>query len=114
MYTSGLKQVTRDPAKFTDGINCAICGKQHSFDKCLILLNIPFLKKHFIAYCIQMNKTQKLMVTLIHSVDASWGVTDINNDDDTDDTDDDDDDNNNNDDDDSTTDNDTDFQGEEE
>ena len=102
MYTSSLKKITRDPAKFTDGMNCAVCGKQHTFDKCPILLNIPLLKKHFINYCIQMNKTQKLMVASIHSIDANWGVTNINN--------------NNDDDDDSseTTDNDADFQGEEE
>ena len=104
MYKSGLKQVTRDPAKFTNGMNCAVCGKQHTFDKCPILLNIPFLKKHFIIYCIQMNKTQKLMVASIHSVDTNWGVTDINNDDD----------NDNDDDSSATTDNDADFQGEEE
>ena len=107
MNTSGLKQVTRDPAKFTDGMNCAVCGKQHSFDKCPILLNIPFLRKHFIAYCIQMTKIQKQMVASIQSVDATWGVTDISNDDDTDDDD-------NNDDDNSNTNNDADFQEEEE
>ena len=103
MYESGLKQVTRDAAKFTDGMNCAVCGKQHTFDKCPILMNIPLLKKHFINYCIQMNKTQKLMVASIHSIDANWGVIDINNDDDDDD-----------DDSSETTDNDADFQGEEE
>ena len=48
-----------------------------------------------------MNKTQKLMVASILSVDANWGVTDINNNDDDDDSSD-------------TTDYDADFQGEEE
>ena len=92
MYTSGLKQVTKDPSKFTDGMKCAVCGRQHSFEKCPILLNIPFLQKHFINYCIQMNKVQKQMVTSIQKVDATWGVTasdddssdgdDVSNDDD--------------------------------
>ena len=84
MYTCGLKQVTRNPSKFTDGMKCAVCGEQHSFDKCPILLDIPFLRKHFINYYIQMNKIQKLMVASIHSVDASWGINDDshNNDDD--------------------------------
>ena len=90
-----------------DGMNCAVCGKQPTFDKCPILLNIPFLKRYFINYCIQMNKTQKLMVALIYSVDAQWGLTDVNNN------------NNNNDDDNNdisseTTNDDADFQGEEE
>ena len=105
MYTSGLKQVTKDPSKFTDGMNCAVCGKQHSFDKCPILLNIPFLQKHFINYCMQMNKIQKQMVTAIQKVDATWGVT-ASDDDDSDDDDGHNDEVSNNDE--------TDFQGEEE
>ena len=80
MYTSGLKQITKDPFKFTDGMKCAVCGKQHSFEKCPILLNIPFLQKHFINYCIQMNKVQKLMVASIQKVDATWGVPDSSDD----------------------------------
>ena len=95
MYTCGLKQVTKNPSKFTDGMKCAVCGKQHSFEKCPILLNIPFLQKHFINYCIQMNKVQKQMVTSIQKVDATWGVTDYE-DDSTDDNDVDGDDNSNN------------------
>ena len=59
MYTAGLRQVTKNPTKSADGMNCAVCHEPHSFEKCPILLNIPFLKKHFIAYCLQMNRTQK-------------------------------------------------------
>ena len=55
------------------------------FDKCLILLNILFLKKHFIAYCLQMNRTQKHMVASIYSIGATWSVADLNIDDDDDD-----------------------------
>ena len=65
-------------------------------------MNIPLLKKHFINYCIQMNKTQKLMVASIHSIDANWGVPELNNDDDDDDISS------------ANTDNDADFQAEEE
>ena len=105
MYTSGLKQVTKDPSKFTDGMKCAVCGKQHSFEKCPILSNIPFLQKYFINYCIQMNKVQKLMVASIQKIDATWGVMDYV-DDSTDDNDVDDNDDSNN--------NEADFQEEEE
>ena len=87
MYKAGIRQVIKDPAKFTDGMSCAVCHKPHPFDKCPILLNILFLKKHFIAYCLQMNRTQKQMVASIHSIDATWGVDDLNidaNDDDDD------------------------------
>ena len=107
MYTAGLRQVTRDPVKFTDGMSCAVYHKPHPFDKCPILLNIPFLKKHFIAYCLQMNRTQKQMVASIHSIDATWGVADLNLDDN-------DGDNNNDDSSETNTDNDADFQEEEE
>ena len=84
--------MTKDPAKFTDGRSCAVCHEPHSFDKCPVLLNIPFLKKHFIAYCLQMNRTQKQMIASIHTVDATWGVHDDGDDFDDDDDDDNDDD----------------------
>ena len=57
IYKAGIWQVTKDPTKFTDVMRCAVCHQPHSFDKCPILLNIPFLKKNFIAYCLQMNRT---------------------------------------------------------
>ena len=91
MYQAGLRQVTRSPTKFADGMKCAVCGKPHPFDKCPILNDIPLLKKHFIAYCLQMNRTQKLMTEKIHKMDATWGVVD--DDDDNDDVNDDDDNN---------------------
>ena len=67
-------------------MSCAICHQPHSFDKCPILNDIPYIKKHFISYCLQMNKTQKQMLAAIHSIDATWG-TSTNNDDDNDDND---------------------------
>ena len=48
-------------------------------------------RKHFIAYCLQMNRTQKQITASIHQVDASWGVHDddvVVDDDDDDDSDD--------------------------
>ena len=105
MYTAGIRQITKSPTKFTDGMKCAVCHKPHSFEKCPILLNIPLLKKHFIAYCLAMNRTQNQMVASIQKIDATWG-----NDDNDDDNDDDDDDNDDHHDDN----NDPDFQGEEE
>ena len=86
MYKAGIRLIKKDPTKFTDGMKCAICHKQHSFDKCPILNDIPFLKKHFIGYCLQMNKTQRQMVAAIYSIDATWGTRDDDDDDDDDDT----------------------------
>ena len=80
IYTAGLRAVTKDVTKFIDGMNCAICHKLHSFDQCPILNDIPYIKKHFISYCLLMNKTQKQMVAAMHRIDASLG-TNINNDD---------------------------------
>ena len=74
-------------------MNCDVCHEPHSFEKCPILLNILFLKKHCIAYCLQMNRTQKQMIASIYTVDATWGVH--NNDVDNNDVDDDDDDDDN-------------------
>ena len=95
MYKTGIRQVTKDLAKFTDGMSYAVCHNPHPFDKCPILLNILFLKKNFITYCLQMNRTQKHMVASIHSIDATQGVdnlnVDANNNEDDDDDDDDDD-----------------------
>ena len=51
-----------------------VCHEPHSFEKCPVLLNIPFLKKHFIAYCLQINRTQKQMIASVYTVDATWGV----------------------------------------
>ena len=84
MYTAGLRAPKKDVIKFTDGTKCAICHKPYSFDQCPILNDIPYIKKHFISYCLLMNKTQKQMLVAIHHIDATWGA-DINNDDDDDD-----------------------------
>ena len=110
-YQAGLRKVTKDVTKFTDGMKCAICHQPHTFEKCPILNDIPYIKKHFISYCLQMNKMQKQMLATIHCIDATWG-TDINNNDhfDGDDDDDDDDEDYSQ----ANTDNDADFHKEEE
>ena len=64
-------------------------------------------QKKCIAYCLQMNRTQKQMVALIHSINATWGVADLNIDGN-------DDDDNNDDSSETNTDDNTDFQEEEE
>ena len=85
MYQVDLRKVTKDITKFTDGMKCAICHQPHTFEKCPVLNNVPYIKKHFISYCLQMNKTQKQMLTAIHRIDASWGTATNNNDADADD-----------------------------
>ena len=40
-----------------DGMACAICGEKGSFKDCKTLLNVDFLRKHFIAYCLQWKFT---------------------------------------------------------
>ena len=59
-------------------MDCAICNNKHTFDKCPILNDIPYSKKHSISFCLQMNKTQKQMIAAICGIDATWG-TNINN-----------------------------------
>ena len=116
MYTAGLRKVTKDVTKFTDVMKCIICHQPHSFDQCPILNDIPYIKKHFISYCLQMNNTQKQMLAAIHCIDATWS-TDINHDNHNHDNDNDNDDDDNDEDEDSSnvnTENDTDFQEEEE
>ena len=47
-------------------MKCAVYGVKHSFDKCSTILNdIPYLQKHFIAYCLQWKCTQKQMTTIM-------------------------------------------------
>ena len=58
-------------------MKCAICHKPRSFDQCPILNDIPYIKKHFISYCLLMNKRQKQMLAAIHCINVIWG-TDIN------------------------------------
>ena len=71
MYEAGINVVKRDATKFIDGMDCAICDKKHSFDQCPILNDIPYIKKHSILYCLQMNKTQKQMLAAIQCIDAT-------------------------------------------
>ena len=79
LYT--LSKNHQDVIKFTDGMKCAICHQLYFLEKCPILGDIPYIKKHFISYCLQMNKTQKQMITAIHLIDATWGTDNHNHDD---------------------------------
>ena len=45
-------------------MECAICGDKHTFDRCTILNDIPYLQKHFFVYCLQWKQTQKQMTTI--------------------------------------------------
>ena len=42
---------------------CAVCGDKHTFDNCKFLLDVDFLRKHFIAYCLQWKRTHQQMTT---------------------------------------------------
>lgn len=59
MYGVCLNAIVKQPAKFTDGMECAICHKKHIFANCPTLKDIDYLQKHFISYCIIMNYTKK-------------------------------------------------------
>ena len=59
MYTAGTCNVTTNPSKITDNMTCDVCHEKHSFNKCPILLDTSYLKKHFVAYCSLWNRTQK-------------------------------------------------------
>ena len=78
IYEAGIITVTQDSTKFTDGMDCSICHKKYSFNQYPVLNNIPYIKKHLISFCLQINKTQKQMLAVIQCIDATWGI-DINN-----------------------------------
>ena len=82
MYQAAIRAVVAKPNRFKDGMKCAICKQEHTFDKYPVLLDIPYLKKHFIAYCLLMNRTQKQMEVAVNQITAKMDVVDTNDDDD--------------------------------
>ena len=58
------------PEKFREGIKGAICKKPHKFDKCPILQDINYLRKHFIAYCLMMKRTTNQMELAVNKITA--------------------------------------------
>ena len=72
IYKKALNTLVKNPAKFIDGMNCAIYHKPHTFVKCPILKDVDYLRKQFIQYCLLMNCTQKQMVAAVNCTDASW------------------------------------------
>lgn len=81
MYTAAIQAVITKPRKFTDGIKCSIWGDKHTFNKCSIINDIPYLSKYFIAYRLQWKRTQKQMttVTAVNKIQAA-AIADGNND----------------------------------
>ena len=57
MYTAGINTIQKEITKFINGMDCAIYRKKHTFEKCPILNDILYIKKHYISYCILMNWT---------------------------------------------------------
>ena len=82
MYQAAIRAVVAKPNRFKDGMKCAICIQEHTFPKCLVLLDIPYLKKHFIAYCLLMNRTQRQMEVAVNQITAKLDDVDTNDDDD--------------------------------
>ena len=70
MYQAGIRAVIARPERFTDGMKCAICKKPHKFADCPILQDINYLRKHFIAYCLMMNRTTKQMELAVNKITA--------------------------------------------
>ena len=50
---------------------CAICGEKHSFKDCKTLLDVEFLKRHFIAYCLQQKPTYQQITTGVNQLEAA-------------------------------------------
>ena len=50
---------------------CAICGEKHSFNDCKTLLDVDFLKKHFIAYCLQWKRIHRQITTAVDRLEAA-------------------------------------------
>ena len=59
MYTADIRAVTAKPNRFPDDMKYAICKEKHTFDKCPVLQDVPYLRKVFIAYCLLWKRTQK-------------------------------------------------------
>ena len=76
MYKAAINSIVQQPSKFTDDMECAICHKKHTFANCPILKDMEYLRKHFISYCLLMNKTQKQMLAAINRIDATWATDD--------------------------------------
>ena len=71
VYTTAIHAVISKPNKFTDGMACAICGEKHSFKDCKTLLDVDFLRKHFIAYCLQWKRTHRQINIAVHQLEAT-------------------------------------------
>ena len=73
-YKAAVSAVNVNPKKFTDDMNCAVCGQQHSFDECDWLKDIDFLRKFHIQFCLLMrritNATAKVAVNSIDDIPA--------------------------------------------
>ena len=63
-YSAAVNSVQADPRKFSSTSPCVVCLETgHSFADCPVLNDIPFLKKHHIAYCANQRRLQKMMTT---------------------------------------------------
>ena len=63
-YTAAIHSIQADPRKCSSSSQCVVCLETgHSFDNCPVLNDIPFLKKHHIAYCANQRRLQKMMTT---------------------------------------------------
>ena len=71
MYTEAIHTVISKPIKFTDGMACAICGDKYIFIDCKTLLDVDFLRKHFIAYCLQWKHTHRQITTAVNWLEAA-------------------------------------------
>ena len=71
MYTAAINAVIFKRNKFTEGMACAICGEKHSFKDCKTLLDVDFLQKHFIAYCLQWKHTHRQITTVANWLEAA-------------------------------------------
>ena len=50
---------------------CAVCGEKHSFKNCKTLLDVDFLGKNFIAYCLQWKHTHRQITTVVNRLEAA-------------------------------------------
>lgn len=71
MYTAGICAIVSKANRFIDDMKYVICQEKHSFNKYPILLDNPYLKKHFIAYCLLWNRTQKQMNLAVKRIQDS-------------------------------------------
>ena len=53
---------------------CAICGEKYSFKDSKTLLDVDYLRKQLIAYCLQWKHTHRQITTAVNQLEAANNI----------------------------------------